>query len=75
MLTRAVFVFSCSLSVGVLSLVTEIKGMFCGGLRSGLLARITVVDGDVPARAQTSRFVGPCAASDTRSNGWGSEHH
>ena len=32
---RVLFVFfSCSLSVGVLSLVTEIMGMFCGGLRS-----------------------------------------
>ena len=40
---RVLFVFfSCSLSEGVFWLVTEIMGMFCCGLQSGFLARITV---------------------------------
>ena len=40
---RVLFVFFLAHSVQeVLSLVTEIMDMFCGGLQSGLLARITV---------------------------------
>ena len=70
---RVLFVFfSCSLSVGVLSLVTEIMGMFCGGLRSGLLARITVEMATCLRERRRQGFVGPRAVSDTRSSGWGS---
>ena len=73
---RVLFVFfSCSLSVGVLSLVTEIMVMFCGGLRSGLLARITVEMATCQRERRRQGFVGPCAVSDTRSSGWGSKHH
>ena len=69
---RAVCVSSCSLSVDVLSFVTEIMGMFCGGLRSGLLARITVEMATCQRERRRQGFVGPCAVSDTHSTGWGS---
>ena len=70
---RVLFVFfSCSLKVGVFWLVTEIMGMFCGGLRSGLLARITVEMATCLRERRRQGFVGPRAVSDTRSSGWGS---
>ena len=69
---RVLFVFfSCSLSVGVLSLVTEIVGMFCGGLRSVLLARITVEMASCLRERRRQGFVGPCAVINTRSGGRG----
>ena len=47
-------------------------GMFCGGLPSGLLARITVEMATCQRERRRQGFVGPCAVSDTRSTGWGS---
>ena len=50
-------------------------GIFCGGLRSRLLARINVEVAACQRERRRQGFVGPCAVSDTRSSGWGSEHH
>ena len=62
-----------ALSESVLSMVTEIMVMFCGGFQSRLVARITVEIAACWRERRRPGFVGRCAVSDERL-GWGKEH-